>query len=294
MQEAENDIATALRRESLLAAYDRALFTAAAYYDVDSKSERKRSTRELARFFFQLVRVFQPALFIEAGAREADASRRARQLLKDARIVAFEANPYTHKRYSSTVNFDAARVEYRHLALSTEVGTATFNVQRDGAGKPLANGRGSLLTQQEYPEGLEQVTVPCSTLDAFFEEHDYALSSMWIDVEGATEIVLGGGAKTLKKAAAIFIEVEDRAVWEGQWLRPDVVAHLFDAGLVPIARDFQARYLYNIVFVREQLMTTDRFRWALTKWHSDAARGRFALEAKAALEASVSVAEPAP
>ncbi len=254
---------------SVLAAYDRALFCAAANYDVELRSDRRRSTRDLERFFFQLVRIFQPELFIEAGAKDATASRRVRALCADIRIVAFEANPYTYERFSSKVPYAEEGVEYLHLALSNEVGTVSFNVQRDEKGAPRANGRGSLLDQQDYAEGLEKVTVPCSTLDVFFEEQDYTRSCMWVDVEGATEIVLGGGPETLQKAAAIFIEVEDRAVWEGQWLRADVAAHLFDAGFVPIARDFQARYLYNMVFVRESLLDTDRVRWALTRWHSD-------------------------
>ncbi len=80
--------------------------------------------------------------------------------------------------------------------------------------------------------------MPCSTLDEFFEGHEYTRCCMWVDVEGSPEIVLGGGAKTLQKPEAIFIEVEDRSVWEGQWIRAHVAAHLFEAVFVPIARDF--------------------------------------------------------
>lgn len=260
----------------ILAAYDRALFCAAANYDVDSPTDRRRSTRDLERLFFQLVRILQPELFIEAGAKDATASRRARRFLEQARIVAFEANPHTFARFSSTVDYAADRVEYTHLGLSDSVGSVTFNVQRDEAGAPRANGRGSLMNQQDCPDGTEAVTVPCTTLDEFFRDENYARSAMWVDVEGATELVLGGGPLALSKAAAVFIEVEDRSVWEGQWLRPDVSAHLFDAGLVPIARDFQSRYLYNILYVRTDLLNVDRLRWALTKWHSDAAGARLA------------------
>jgi hypothetical protein len=81
--------------------------------------------------------------------------------------------------------------------------------------------------------------------------------------------VLTGGVATLERAAVVMVEVEDRAFWGAeQWLRPDVVSHLYDRGLVPVARDFQSRYQYNIVFVRADLLDVDRVRWALTLFTS--------------------------
>src|SRR6187549_1082859 len=76
--------------------YSSRLIHDAAYYDLDSKRERDRSTRDLASLFFQLVDVFQPDLFIEAGAKDGSASLRARKAMPTPRVVAFEGNPYTH------------------------------------------------------------------------------------------------------------------------------------------------------------------------------------------------------
>ena len=53
-----------------------------------------------------------------------------------------------------------------------------------------------------------------------------------------------------------------------QWLRADVVSYLYDRGLIPVARDYQSRYQYNIVFVHRDLRDVDRVRWALTQFQS--------------------------
>ena len=57
-----------------------------------------------------------PDLFIEAGAKDACASRRFREGLPDARVVAFEANPFTFKRFKKKIDYPAEGVEYVHRA----------------------------------------------------------------------------------------------------------------------------------------------------------------------------------
>jgi hypothetical protein len=40
--------------------------------------------------------------------------------------------------------------------------------------------------------------------------------------------------------------------------------------MLPVARDFQSRYQYNMVFVQSSHLDIDRVRWALTSFHSAA------------------------
>ena len=78
---------------------------------------------------------------------------------------------------------------------------------------------------------------------------------MWVDVEGACGLVLPGARDLLAKTAVLMIEVEEQQFWGAEhWLREQVVSYLFDLGLVPVARDFEYRYQYNIVFVRAELL----------------------------------------
>ncbi len=261
-----------------LLARDLAMLDAAASYDLQRPKEKQRSVRDLARFFFWVADILEVDLFIEAGAKEADASRRARKRIDPQRIVAFEANPYTFSHYDSKFDNAAAGVEYVHCALSDEPGEVTFHVNRTEDGEPIVDGRGSLLKHQDKPAGFIEVTVEATTLDTWFADHEYTSSAMWVDVEGAVEGVFTGGKQTLERAAVVMVEVEDRALWHGeQWLRPDVVSHLYDRGLVPVARDFQSRYQYNIVFVRATALDeVDRLRWALASFRSGQQAGRVA------------------
>ncbi len=262
-----------LKSATLLAA-DMTMLATAASFDLQNPDERRRSALELSRFFFHVASVISPDLFIEAGAKEAGASRRARRLLDPKRIVAFEANPYTHKRFSAKYDNPAHGVEYLHLALSDSPGSVSFNVNLTHDGKPAADGQGSLLVHDNKPDGTTAVTVEATTLDTFFAAHEYTSAACWMDVEGALEGVLVGGQATLEKAGVVIIEVEDREYWGGQWLRHDVVSYLYDRGLVPIARDYQSRYQYNIVFVRASELDNSRVRWALAQHRSLCSTGR--------------------
>ena len=256
-------------KDDFLATYliDRQLFAHASAYDVNSKSDRLRSCGDLTEFFFQLVRVLQPDLFIEAGAKDGASSRYARRFLKDSRIVAFEANPFTFERFEPTFRKGKSNVEYLNLALSNEAGEIAFNVNVAADGSPRADGQGSLMAfggDKSDFAGTVEVTAKATTMDDFFPAQSFNSCALWVDVEGASEMVLTGGHETLQKADVVIIEVEDRAYWDGQWLRSDVVNYLLDHGLVPVSRDFQSRYLYNLVFVRYDKLEVDRVRWALT------------------------------
>lgn len=87
-----------------------------------------------------------------------------------------------------------------------------------------------------------------------FEATDCVL---WVDVEGANEVVLKGARSALARTSAVFIEVEDKRLWDSQWLSDDVANYLYDLGLRPVARDYQSTHQYNLMFVRNSLQGTD-------------------------------------
>lgn len=45
------------------------------------------------------------------------------------------------------------------------------------------------------------------------------------------------------------IEVEEKAVWQEQWLSLDVIEHFIAAGFQPMARDIEYENQFNILFV---------------------------------------------
>lgn len=258
----------------LLRMHDLCLFHTAANYDLRHKSERLRSNSDLELFFFRTVSALSPDLFIEAGAKDAGSSRRARRRLPHARVVAFEANPYTHRRFRAANDVPELRVEYHHLALSDAPGTIRFNVRRRADGRPSADGQGSLSQRDDYAEGYKAVDVQCTTLDTFFAQSEHSHCALWIDVEGASEQVLAGAQTILSGTAVAIIEVQDQIYWRTQtWLFDDVLRCFHQAGMVPIARDFQSRYQYNVVFVRESALDDHKVRAALAQYYSDCGMG---------------------
>jgi FkbM family methyltransferase len=268
-----DDRVTGPTTADLLRMYDLSLLDAAAAYDLRQASERARSTQELERLFFRLVEILAPQLFIEAGAKDAGSSRRARECLENARIVAFEANPYTYRRFKKRNKRSGARVEYLHKALSDAPGTATFHVMQTPDGRPSADGQGSLIRREDDARGEVEVSVPCTTLDEFFADHAYETCALWIDVEGASRQVLRGGREVLSTASVAIIEVEDRRFWTEQWLAFDVLRAFFEVEMVPVARDFQSRHQYNVVFVRDALLSDHRVRAELAMHRSGASHG---------------------
>jgi hypothetical protein len=150
----------------------------------------------------------------------------------------------------------------------------TFNVNRDGRGAPLPDGKGSLPRKGSRGRGLlaQEVTVEGTTLDDYFADHRFRRAALWIDVEGACGYVLPGGRDLLSRTAVVIVEVEDQEWWgRHHWLRERVVSYLYDFGLVPVARDLEYANQYNIVFVRAELLVgATRMRAALARFMSRA------------------------
>jgi FkbM family methyltransferase len=244
------------------------LAAAAAHYDLRNKQSRIQSARDLAGFFFRLVRALKPDLFVEVGAKDARTSVRARRYLPDARVVAFEPNPHNFRRFDGEERLGG--IEFLPYAIADRNGPITFNVITglNGEAMPVTTGQGSIHRRSDPTAVLEPVTVQAVTLDSFFADDAYGSAALWIDVEGAQREVLVGAERVLAKTTCIIIELEDRPLWQGHWMRPQVLDFLAAAGFFPIARDFQSRYQFNYVFVREHLADSAEVRTELAYFHS--------------------------
>lgn len=233
---------------------DRVLIASTPDFD-----ERAASTKALVDLFFDLCDDVD--VFVEAGAKEASASVRAIGLGIDT-VVAFEANPYTHRRFDQTLA--QAGVDYRHAALADHTGEATFLVRKDEDGSPMADGQGSLLVRPDHEPGYEEVAVSTVTLDAEVVDGRVA---MWVDVEGAVAEVLGGAASVLGRTDVLIVEVEAVERWvEQRWLAGDVVRQLARAGLRAVGRDMQSRWQFNILFVRDDLLARPAVADRISAW----------------------------
>lgn len=217
--------------------------------DLADHTARQRSVDRAVRLFFDVVEAARIERFIEAGAKDAAASRRAATLPGVRDIVACEANPYTHARFEDVVAGDG--VTYEHLALTDRTGTVEINVRLHEDGSPIPDGQASLLLRDNHPAGHRRLDVPAVRLDDYFAEQQGVATAIWMDVEGATSAVVAGADQLFRTVDVVMVEVEERPLWDGQdWCRREVVDAMRTRGLVPVARDRQAREQYNLVFVR--------------------------------------------
>lgn len=214
---------------------------------------RAEQQTRLVNYFRRLCRRAEPALVLEIGAHEASFSRWAARTLPDARVVAFEANPHVHAKYADELA--ETRVDYRHLAVGPVNGEIRLNVPTEVAGREreLASHMASLGRHTETVDQIE-VTVPSVRLDDFVTLAAGERAVAWIDVEGASGVVLEGSSRVLDRVDAVHIEVERTTTWEGQWLDTDVAVFLKQHGLVPVARDLARSFQHNVVFARSHLV----------------------------------------
>lgn len=226
----------------------------AGLFNLWSGDGRRKSAISLVELFFGVVRITQPELFIEAGAKEASASIRAEKLLPLARIAAFEASPHNFEHYSGQPNLRSSRVEYRNIALTKRNGPVTFFVRSAVDGKPVdrLSGKNSLLERTDENVSYEQMIVPGMRLDRVFPRPKP--NAIWIDVEGATGDLISGGHRVLRRTQVAIVEMADNENWHGEMRAPDVIRRLLGFGLVPVARDFEYKSQYNVVFVRNSVL----------------------------------------
>lgn len=254
-------------------AYEERMQALANCLDVNDRKDQRRSAQALAKLYFELLRVVSPPLFIEAGARDASVSLRAREILPSARIVAFEPSPFNVTHFKSETDYEGIGIEYEPLALADVPGNLRLYVPRsvDGIEVPVKNALNSLLKRASAEIVYDEIEVRAVALDDFFPASVSDGCCVWIDVEGASGKVISGGKRLLGQTQLLMIEVEDRVVWHDQWLAEDVLKFLAAIRLVPVARDFQWwPDNYNIICVRYDLLDRDDIRDIIDRFHSGA------------------------
>jgi FkbM family methyltransferase len=153
----------------------------------------RRLPRELVRerveqTFRDLCVEVGPTLSLEIGAHEAGFSRWMKSAVPDARVVAFEANPFVHEKFAAT--HEDSGVEYLHLAVSETNGPVELGIPRqlhnEDKGrrfkKHKANRMASLASHR-YAEDVDTVTVPSTPLDDFVSVAGDDVIVAWVDVE---------------------------------------------------------------------------------------------------------------
>jgi FkbM family methyltransferase len=244
-----------MMHESVLVAHSAwyqfwAALTAAQAHN--SGRARKAIDRRVVRFYQDVCELVRPTVSLELGAHEGAFSEWSKRTFPDATCVALEANPFVHAKHQE--HLAELGVDYHHLAAGPTNGLMCINIPTTIRGKPRGreNRMASLVTHRQAG-GQESIEVPAVRIDDWLDLADHDRLVAWIDVEGASGLVLPGARETLARAKAVYIEVERADRWPGQWLDVDVARFFADIGKVPVIRDIQRPGQYNVVFLDGRL-----------------------------------------
>lgn len=188
-----------------------------------------------------LFQQHDPIVLFDIGACEGEDSIRYQRLFPNARIHLFEPRPdnlaIIHRNLKA---FGCDRITVSDLALSNQVGTATFYLS---SGKPdnaaddawdFGNKSSSLLPpsekMKEHTSWLNfdrELHVTTARLDQYCAQHNIDhIDFIHMDVQGAELMVLQGAGAMLQRITAIWLEVEAVELYKNQPLRTDVEAFM--------------------------------------------------------------------
>ncbi|MCX8508530.1 MAG: FkbM family methyltransferase, partial [Rhodobacteraceae bacterium] len=231
--------------------------------------ERRTSRDRLQALFYALQTAIKPDMTLEIGAFAAGFSTRMARAGIPAH--AFEATPYNYKRFHDSLAALGLPLTYRNCAVSDVDGEVTFEIKTKVNGRDVSpdKGNNSLLKRSEEQGEIdyETVTVPSTTLKSFLAREKLTQKSFsaWIDVEGALSKVIGGFGTSLKNCQSLIVELEELPYWQGQMLFDEAMRWFIGQGFLPVARDFESRFQFNVVFVRPAQLKRPEVRLALAQ-----------------------------
>jgi FkbM family methyltransferase len=211
--------------------------------------------------FFDLCAELEIRLLLECGAHDAIISTKFVNVAGRF-AVAFEANPYVYARFQTSIKSDV--IDYVNLGLASKPGTLQLNIPTH---QPRSWSMQSSFNKTFEFSAFETVAVKVDNLDNLvMSKVAMTPSAIWIDVEGYGYSVLNGASEILASGNCklIFIEVQDRAYWDNERNAMEICEYLSGFNFVPLVRDSPLAELYNIVFVKadvigKTLTLTNRF-----------------------------------
>lgn len=207
------------------------------------------TTKFLDILYFDLMKELKISSLVECGAYEASASLEA--IKRGCKAYAIEANPNTFNKITPKSN---DKLISMNIGLSDKVGHLDFYFPKKN------NTEISSTFVKKEDTNYNSVKVPTQTLDFLISKFniDKEPFSLWIDVEGFQNQVLLGAIKTLSKknCKLIKIEVENVELFKGQlFLSGEIEKFLKKFDFIPISRDFEYDYQFNVIFVKKNFLS---------------------------------------
>lgn len=230
------------------------LLAQSAWYEIWDREKRLNITASLEKVFRRLQRHFKTECFFEIGAHDALFSRSIHNNYPEARIYAFEANPFVYEKYSKRpAILGRSRLEYIHSAVGSQDGYTRFFLfdTLDGRKESAISKRDGIVPRLNESDSCKTIEVPVTRIDSFVDKKSLQGRKMcfWIDAEGATGQVLEGMEEVLPAVTSLFVELETSRIWDGQMLDSEIILWLRKRGFLPVLRDFSSSRQYNCIFI---------------------------------------------
>lgn len=184
---------------------------------------------------YQFIRDLNPTVLVEIGVHFGEDTRRFREMLPAAHIVGFEPDPRNIEIIRNT-GIDAL-CEFHPIALSdkTEVrpfymssGKARFDTDRQhlendwSSSSSLKRPTGH-LTLHKWITFPKTTMVQCARLDDIPSLKQETVDFIWVDVQGAEDIVFSGARDVLSRTRYVYTEYATD-LYEGQLNREQLLA----------------------------------------------------------------------
>lgn len=216
---------------------------------------------ETKSLFISLLKKLRCDLVLDIGSRDGKQSILFRDTLPQARIVAFEANPFNYRKMAADPVLTSKKVTLSPCAVSNVNGQATFHIadanyqSEDTEHNNL--GISSLLVHPGV-KSSKSVDVTTVRLDTLLNQPEYAgcrTVALWIDVESAEYWVLEGLGKADDRVQFLHVETAKVPMRVGQKTYEELSQLLNDFGFVEIGNNLESDAVWgDVIFIRRQTL----------------------------------------
>jgi FkbM family methyltransferase len=206
-----------------------------------------------------LIRDRQVDLVIDVGANEGQFVLELRQSGFRGRVISFEPLSAAHAVLERRAAADVEWRVFRRAAVSDTNGTTHLNIAANSVSSSILPMLPLHAEAAPYSKYCGTESVEAITLDTALAQAgtSFQKALLKIDTQGAEELVLRGAEESLRRVAALQLEMSIQPLYEGQLLFKDTVEFLERRGfqlysLEPGFRDLQSGRLlqFDGLFVR--------------------------------------------
>lgn len=202
----------------------------------------------MEELFFTLARKLECIQIIECGAHDAATSTKFVKI-NSGRALAIEANPFVHSKYKE--QYLNSNVDYRSVGLAKAPAILEMNIPSHHSDDSSLEGS---LKKRDDIKGYRTIEINVDTLDHISQDFtDFGGTCLWVDVEGLGGEVLEGAHYVLSSPnlRMIYIEVQENNAYYSDELNAfEITEKLANYDFIPIARDYPASNLYNLLFIK--------------------------------------------